>query len=128
MSKLSRKTVDELRKRGFTCDIVERWINFSNHRGVRKDLFGIADLIAFGSSRILLLQVCALTTKREHAQKIKRSQAAKDWIKNGGEVWLVLWRKLKGKSTREHWEPVWQRYCEMDDGRYGFKNYEDVLI
>lgn len=97
------RTMKWLRERGYTTEVVERWLQATMQR---KDLFGVADLLAYKQGYTCLVQCC--TTKvREHVETIQRWDGLEEWCKHDREVYLIAWRKLKvkrgGKAVR--WVP-----------------------
>ena len=126
MSVLSARTQKYLYENGFFSDTVERWVTFGGRGGVRKDYCGFADLIAFGHGRFLAVQVCSQNSLTEHLGKIKSVESSRAWVKNGGEVWVFAWRKVKSGGSRRHWEPRLFRYRATDSG-YEFIEEESVL-
>lgn len=113
MSKLSARTQKLLREQGLISDTVERWITFGMRRGVRKDFCGFADIIAFGGGRILAVQVCHQNGIKKHMATILANDRALEWVRSGGELLLIAWRKIKGEAGRFHWK---ERYFQFRIG------------
>ena len=109
------KTLKYLRDMGYEAGMVERYLSYAGKFGVRKDLFGIIDIIAMGSETIVGVQSCGQSF-REHDRKILASPLAIMWLECGGLLWLVGWRKLKlkrgGKAMR--WKPRIKNYSLKD--------------
>ena len=104
----TQRTIRALRNNGVVCAIVEKWIPGAN---IRKDMFGIIDVIGLDPQRgVLGIQCCAGSGFSSHLEKIlyDNAQATKDWLSTPGtclEVWG--WRKVKVKKGGKAmvWEP-----------------------
>lgn len=95
------RTLQKLRKDGYTASVVERW---NPHARIRQDLFGCIDLVAvhpelgtFG------IQACAGASVAARVAKSCAEPRLAVWLlHNKFEVWG--WRKLKvkrgGKAVR----------------------------
>ena len=77
------RSLDLLRWSNYTAGIVEAWIPGS---GIRRDLFGIADLIAIRTreSGALLVQATSLPNISTLRRKAMASQALRTWLSSGG--------------------------------------------
>ncbi len=120
----TQRTLDELRKRGWTAQVVERpWNKFSK---VTLDLFGVIDLVAIAHDeqwvpRTAILGIQA-TTGAHHADrrtKILAEPRAKEWVDAGGRLELWTWSqrvayKANGsKAARPAWTLRVETYAEM---------------
>lgn len=128
----TQRTLDELRKRGWTAQVVERpWNKFSK---VTLDLFGVIDLVAIVPpepvvavlpcdrvKRGAILGIQA-TTGAHHANrrvKILAEPRAKEWVDAGGRLELWTWSqrvayKANGsKAVRPAWTLRVETYAEM---------------
>lgn len=113
LSKNTERTLKALKKAGAHCDMVERFlqhaggISFSyvggrkigRRTGVRKDLFGIIDIIALypESNKVCGVQSCGQDYSA-HLKKIRSSSFTPIWLCYA-ELELWGWRKLKNKWT-----------------------------
>lgn len=125
------RTLDELRKRGWTAQIVERRMP---RTFTTVDLFGVIDLVAlvppidpdgngwFDPGAILGIQA---TTGPHHADrrtKILAEPRAKEWVEAGGrlEIWTwskrVAMRKDGSKAKMPKWTLRVETYAEMVAG------------
>lgn len=129
MSKHSAAIQRWMRQRGFECDTVERWLAFGGGKGgVRKDYCGFADIIGFGHSRFAAVQVFSMSSFKSHLESVSSNLHAFEWVRNGGEVWLVGLRKCKGEKGRLHWEPrVFVGEVEPIARKLQFKEVQDVV-
>jgi hypothetical protein len=123
LSKATQRTLEALKKQGALCDMVERFIQHAGpiqfsmvagkrigkRTGIRKDLFGIIDIIALFPDRekICGVQSCG-TSFSEHMKKILASSYAPIWLRYGDlELWG--WRKLKAG-----WTPKIHKFTLID--------------
>lgn len=88
--------------------MVERYNSFTRQR---YDMFGFADIVAVGKNKIIAVQSCGQAFS-EHNKKILNEPMAKEWLKAGGGIILIGWRKIKlkrgGKALR--WKPRIKEY------------------
>lgn len=114
------RTLAYLRKLGLMAEVVEKWIPRAN---IRKDLFGIVDIVAFvpGSPKTLFLQVT--TSANIAARKKKAAEVHAEKISSGGrEVWVLGWKKVKNR-----WQPEGDRLCVVGGGVVAWKGrYDDT--
>lgn len=94
----TQRTLHLLRSMGRSCGIVERFIhNKKVGPGIRSDLYGFIDIIAIKPGEgIYGVQSCGADFKA-HYNKIvhdKRQEAIR-WLKSGGMIEIISWRKLK---------------------------------
>jgi len=102
----TQRTLKYLRDNGFVCGIVERFISAYARHGIRIDLFGIIDIIAIKDGEIRGVQSCGQAFS-EHNKKILASENSVKWIRSGGILQLIGWRKLlkkRGMKAKE-WVP-----------------------
>jgi hypothetical protein len=105
----TQRTLKELRKRGRTCEVVEKWNQFAGPYGKRKDLFGYIDIIALDPIKgIVGVQSCG-QSHSEHKKKIlgECRDKAIEWLKCGGTIELWSWTKrvvVRGKKAMR-WTP-----------------------
>jgi len=113
------RTLEYIRSQGWEAAIVERFNPYAGEFGQRKDMFGFADIVAMGEGKIIAIQSCGQAFS-EHDRKITQDELvapkALQWLKNGGHIQLVGWRKVKlkrgGKAMR--WSPRIKLYSEED--------------
>jgi hypothetical protein len=89
-------TLDHLRRHGFTVDIAERWVPRAN---IRRDLFGLFDLVALDSREPGIVGV-QVTTVGHMADRLRKIQARPElalWLRCGGRAWVVGWKKQGGR-------------------------------
>lgn len=109
------RTLEYLRSQGWVADEVEQFNPYAGKFGIRKDMFGFGDIVAMGENSIIAIQSCGQSFS-EHDNKITQDEKAAPnallWIKNGGRLLLIGWRKVKlkrgGKAMR--WSPRIKEY------------------
>ncbi len=104
----TQRTLKALKDQGFKCGIVERWISFGRRRdgqrGIRKDLFGIIDIVALDFSRGFIgVQSTGTGFSAHHkeiTQDLDKIKAAINWLSTpGGHLELWGWRKVNQSKT-----------------------------
>lgn len=113
------RTLEYLRSQGWVADKVEQFNAYAGKFGQRKDMFGFGDIVAMGEGSIIAVQSCGQAYS-EHHKKITADEIvaplAEMWVKNGGRLILIAWRKVKlkrgGKAMR--WAPRIKEYTADD--------------
>jgi hypothetical protein len=107
----TQRTLAELRKRGYTCEVVERWMTFTGRTdgsmdddgrakggGYRRDLFKFIDIIAMTPEGILAVQSTSHAQIAAHRRKIMHTPDIRDnvirWQASGGLFKLWGWQKV----------------------------------
>ncbi len=104
----TQRTIKSLEELGYTVGIVERFLSHGGPFGVRKDLFGLFDLIAMHPEEGIVGVQCFTTAWKEHLTILEENRdIALTWIAAGGHIEFWGWRKLKlfrgSKAVR--WTP-----------------------
>ena len=98
MASPTQRTLERLRKEGYTCQVVERFNPFSK---TRLDLFGCIDIVAVVDGKTGVLGIQATSRGNVNARIAKSLAEPKllTWLqaKNEFEVWG--WGKLKAGWT-----------------------------
>ena len=106
MSNITR-SLNQLRDQGYHADVCERWMPFRGglEGGVRKDLFGFIDILAFTCTGATVAVQC--TSKKQmtkHLRDYRRHgptrHAIVDWLHGGRAFALHGWHQPNGKGTR----------------------------
>ena len=109
------RTLEYIRSQGWDADIVEHYNPYAGKIGIRKDLFGVIDIIALGEKGIIGIQSCG-SSFSQHERKILENPLAFKWVESGGRLLLIGWRKVKlkrgGKAMR--WQPRIKEYKTQD--------------
>lgn len=98
MSTYTAKSLNLVRRYGFTADVVEKYIPRPGARfGVRRDLFRIIDIIAIDGTTTLGIQSTSIGARGAHIKKLYKEELENTlkWIQGPRELWLVCWRKEK---------------------------------
>lgn len=87
----TRKTREFLEEHGWKVCSVERY-----HGGVRRDLFGIIDIIAIAKGQIVGVQSSSFKQRRPHLKKIMGEcrTNTEEWLRTPGQLWLVTWKAV----------------------------------
>lgn len=129
----TQRTMDELRKRGYTVGRVEQWRPGPNG-GFRQDLFGIIDLLAISGDLTIGVQVCG-TAWSAHVKKLlgrdpeypEAEQAVRRWLESPHrymELWG--WRPLKYGERRIHRLRRGMIYIRYDGAPIEFEEVESA--
>jgi hypothetical protein len=98
----TQRTMKALRKKGFTCAIVEKWNPYAKRGpeafGIRQDLFGFIDILALDWSKgVIGVQSTGVDFSGHHKKLIgERRENCIRWLLTPGcflELWA--WRKIK---------------------------------
>ena len=103
----TQKTLKALRELGYHVDICEKFNPHAGPFGIRQDLFGFMDIIAFNEDEVIAVQSTGPSGHAEHKRKILANEFAKDWVAGGRKLELWSWRKLlknRGGKLRT-WQP-----------------------
>lgn len=95
----TQRTLAELRKRGQTAQVVERW---NPHARVRVDLFGVIDIVALGTY-ILGIQACAGASHAARVTKILAEPRARQWLQAGARLECWSWSKRGARGKAKRW-------------------------
>jgi len=108
----TQRTLRYIREQGWVADIVERFNAYAGKFGQRKDLFGIIDIIALGENSIIGIQSTSGQKFPEHDKKIINEPMTREWLRSGGRLILIGWRKVKlfRGSKAMRWEPRIKEY------------------
>jgi hypothetical protein len=88
------RTMQYLRRWGYLVDVVERWIPRAN---VRRDLFGIGDLLAVTMDEPpLLVQCTSLANVSARVAKAQTCQGLAVWLRTGSRFQVFGWAKGRG--------------------------------
>lgn len=126
MESPTSRTLDWLRKAGYTAEKVERLNPFAgppdkrchscgkNRVGKTVDLFGFADVIAIGGGETGVLAVQSTSgggsgdsNHYARVRKILATPAARLWIESGNRIMVQSWKQPGGPKTR------WEARIEM---------------
>jgi hypothetical protein len=94
------RTLAECKRRGWTAQVVEQTIPYSF---IKRDLFGIIDILALTENGILGIQATSGTNHSARITKARAEPRLATWLARGGsfEVWSFAKRGERGK--RKTW-------------------------
>ena len=106
----TQRTLKRLRAAGYTCEVTERWCQFSKRR---KDLFGFIDILAIKDGRIVGVQATSGDNTSSRVKKIKAEPKAQAFFDAGGKILVIGWRKkvTKNKDGSKSKRPKWFPKC-----------------
>jgi hypothetical protein len=88
----TQRSLKRMRDLGYLVDVVERWIPGAC---IRKDLWGIADLLCLRGKEILAVQVTSGSNVSARVKKIADSENLPIIREAGVRLEVHGWRKLK---------------------------------
>jgi len=96
----TQRTLQELRRRGYVAQVVERWNAFAK---IRQDLFGFIDIVAVKSNENGVLGVQATSTGNvpSRIQKASLSPNLSVWLQAGNRFAVWGWAKRGAKGKRK---------------------------
>jgi len=101
MSSPTSRSLQYLRKAGWTACVVEKWNRFA---GVRQDAFGFGDILAVQKGKIALIQTTSAANVSARRKKILSLPAFARWTDAGGITVLHGWRKAGPRGKRKTWQ------------------------
>jgi hypothetical protein len=97
----TKLSLDNLRDQGYIVDVVERWVpSGSGGQQVRRDLFGILDLVAIRDAETLGVQTTTKANAAARARKIARSDHFDALTQAGWRIVVHGWWQPNGPGTR----------------------------
>lgn len=107
----TQRSLNLLRKQGYTCYIVEHFNAFAK---VRRDLFGFIDIAALHPDKkgVLGVQTTSGSNLAARITKAEALDAYKLWLAAGNAVEFHGWRKIlkNGRGTKlATWQPLIRR-------------------
>jgi len=97
----TRLSLDYLRGLGYVVDVVERWVpGTAGGPRVRRDLFGILDLVALRGDETLGVQTTTRSQISGHARKIAESEHVGALREAGWRLVIHGWSQPGGPRTR----------------------------
>ncbi len=102
MSSPTQRSLKELRRLGWTCQVVERFCRFSKRR---IDLFGFIDIVAICDLSGFVMAVQSTTTAHQanRMAKILQEPRARTWVQSGGRIFVHGWSMKGKKGKRKLW-------------------------
>lgn len=110
MSSPTQRALAECRKRGWTAQVVEKWVEPAKRR---VDLFGAIDIVAITPHGLLGIQACAGASHAARMAKAKALPVIGAWKRWAGfAVWSYSKRGPRGKRKlwtlrEEYWSTPW---------------------
>ncbi len=104
-------SIEWMLKRGFMCDVTERWIPRTK---IRKDLFGFIDMLAAGMGQFIGVQTTTKSNVSSRIKKIIALPSAKKWIIAGGMIEVHGWFKVPKGAFHDEWDCVCRHIDILD--------------
>jgi hypothetical protein len=87
---MTKRTLDEMRKRGYLCAVVEKFNKFA---GVTQDLYGFIDVLCCGDGEIVGVQTTSSDNMAARIDKIANHENTAAVRKAGMRLLVHGWRK-----------------------------------
>lgn len=95
------RSLEKLRKEGWTCAITERWNPFAK---LRQDLFGFVDLLCFRGNDVLAVQTTSGDNVSHRLEKIHGIQSASLWLESPNRKLVIHgWRLAGERGQVKRW-------------------------
>lgn len=97
----TKLSLDNLRTQGYIVDVVERWVpGRTGGPQIRRDLFGILDLLAIRGAETLGVQTTTKANAASRARKIAASVHFDTLTEAGWRIVVHGWWQPNGPGTR----------------------------
>lgn len=96
MSSPTARSLEHLRELGYVADVVERWIP---RAGVRRDLFGVVDIVALRAGETLGVQATSASNVAARVRKLADAPTLPALRAAGWRLVVHGWRKRRGRWT-----------------------------
>jgi hypothetical protein len=96
MSSPTSRTLERLRKAGWTAQVTERWNAYAK---IRQDLFGCIDIVAVKAGEVGVLGV-QCTSRSNQSSRVKKCYASPimaTWLEARNSLQVWGWAKSKGR-------------------------------
>ena len=90
MTSPTQRTLAELRKRGYTAEVTERWVPGAN---IRRDLFGFGDVLGLREAEVLMVQATSGDNVSKRVTKIAEHPNVDAVRKAGIRIAVWGWRR-----------------------------------
>ncbi len=116
------RSLNWFRKQKILVEKVERYVHIPSRKfGVRKDLFGIVDLVALSGQHLIGVQVTSYANLSNHKKKCREAPAMLPWLRTGSLFLLQAWRKPKYRWQLRIFSPY------MSDSKLEWYEYDDGI-
>lgn len=99
----TKRTLDELRKRGYEVAVVEKWIPQTRRR---LDAFGFIDVIALGEGVTIGVQATSASNVASRVTKILAEPRHFAWLAAGNKIQVWGWSKKGPRGKAKRWTPT----------------------
>ena len=103
MSSPTSRSLELLKKDGFSAQVVERWNMYAK---VRVDLFGFIDIVGIKEGNICGIQTTSSSNMSARVKKILGIPEAKLWLEAGGKIHVHGWSKKGKAEKRKLWQVI----------------------
>lgn len=88
----TQRTLAEMRKRGYVCEVTEKWNPFAR---IRQDLFGFIDVLCLGDGEIIGVQATSAGNVSARVKKIADHENVGAVRKSGMRLLVHGWNGAK---------------------------------
>ena len=96
------RSLARLREQGYLAEVVERFVPGAR---VRRDLFGVFDILAIKGEETLGVQACTVTNQAKRLAKIEKEPRVGDWLLGGTRrIEVHAWGLHGARGKRKLWD------------------------
>jgi hypothetical protein len=105
------RTLKQLRKEGYVCQVVEKWNPYAR---IRQDLFGFIDIVAIKDQEILGVQATSASNLSARVHKALACPHLAAWLKANARFEVWGWSKKGPRGQAKHWQAT-RREFKLSD-------------
>lgn len=99
----TQRTLALMRKLGWNCAVVEKWIPQTRRR---LDMFGAIDIVAIRPGETAGIQCTSQSNASARIKKLQAEPNMKDWLAAGNRLMVIGWAKKGPRGKRKTWQPT----------------------
>lgn len=100
----TQRTLELLRRKGFTCGKVEQRVSPPGMTPFLRDLFGFIDIVVLDDlPGCLGVQACMVSDRYRRHAKILAEPKARRWLERGNRIAVYAWSMKGARGTRKRW-------------------------
>jgi hypothetical protein len=97
----TQRSLRHLRQQGLQAQVVEHWVPRVN---IRRDLFGVIDIVAMSSERVVGVQTTSASNMAARMRKSEASALLEMWLRTGCGFEVHGWGLKGARGKRKLWQ------------------------